>query len=92
MAPRNAARTLWSSSTLTAAAVVPPGEVTRSRSTVGCSPVSRSIVAEPSMVCTTSSVEVSRGSPRCTPASIIASTTKKRYAGPDPEIAVTASW
>ena len=88
----NAARTLWSSSCRTAAAVVPPGEVTRSRSTVGCSPVSRSSLAEPSMVCTTSWVAMSRGRPRCTPASIIASTTKKRYAGPEPEIAVTASW
>ena len=74
----NAARTLWSSSWRMAAAVVPPGEVTRSRSTVGCSPVSRSSFADPSMVCTTSSVAVSRGSPRCTPASIIASTTKNR--------------
>ena len=46
MAPMNAARTLWSSSWRTAAAVVPPGEVTRSRSTVGCSPVSRSSLAE----------------------------------------------
>ena len=32
-----------------------------------------------------------RGSPRCTPASIIDSTTKKMYAGPEPLIAVTAS-
>ena len=44
------------------------------------------------MVCTTSSVAMSRGSPRWTPASIMASTTKNRYAGPEPEIAVTASW
>src|SRR5262245_59401879 len=87
----NAARTLWSSSWRTAAAVVPPGEVTRSRSTIGCSPVSRSIFAEPTTVCTTSSVAVVRGSPRCTPASIMASTTKNRYAGPEPLIAVTAS-
>ena len=36
--PMNAARTLWSSSWRTAAAVVPPGEVTRSRSTVGMLP------------------------------------------------------
>ena len=68
------------------------GDVTRSRSTVGCSPVSRSSFADPSMVWTTSSVDRSRGRPRWTPASIIASTTKNRYAGPVPEIAVTASW
>ena len=40
-AARNAARTLWISSSRRAAAVVPPGEVTCSRSTVGCSLVSR---------------------------------------------------
>ena len=34
---------------------------------------------------------VARGRPRWTPASIIDSTTKKMYAGPEPEIAVTAS-
>ncbi len=39
----------------------------------------------------TSSVAVARGRPRWTPASIIDSTTKKMYAGPEPEIAVTAS-
>ena len=43
----NAARTLWSSSCRTAAIVVPPGDETRSRNTVGCSPVSRSMVAAP---------------------------------------------
>jgi hypothetical protein len=40
-------------------------------------PVSRSILAEPTRVCTTRSVAVARGRPRCTPASIIDSTTKK---------------
>ena len=34
---------------------------------------------------------MARGRPRWTPASIIDSTTKKMYAGPEPEIAVTAS-
>ena len=43
----NAARTLWSSRVRRAATVVPPGDVTFSRSTLGCSPVSRSIVAAP---------------------------------------------
>jgi pyrroline-5-carboxylate reductase len=58
-----------------AAAVVPPGEVTCSRRTVGCCPVSRIIVAAPKSVWTTSSVAVGRGRPSTTPASIIASTT-----------------
>src|SRR5690606_25682168 len=53
-AVRNAARTLWSSSSRIAAAVVPPGEVTRSRSTTGCSPVSRSSLADPTAVWTAS--------------------------------------
>ena len=47
MAVTKAARTLWSSSWRRAATVVPPGELTCSRSTVGCSWVSRSIVAAP---------------------------------------------
>src|SRR5690606_9559568 len=47
MAVRNAARTLWSSSARMAATLVPPGLDTCSRSTVGCSPVSRIIVAAP---------------------------------------------
>lgn len=47
IAVRNAARTLWSSSWRSAAIVVPAGLDTCSRSTVGCSPVSRSIVAAP---------------------------------------------
>ena len=77
MAARNAARTLCTSSSRSAEAVVPPGLVTCSRSTVGWVPVSRSIFPEPTRVWMTSSEAVERGSPRCTPASIIDSTTKK---------------
>ena len=75
MAERNAARTLCTSSSRTAAAVVPAGEVTCSRSTVTWVPVSWSILPEPTRVWTTSSVAVARGRPRWTPASIIDSTT-----------------
>ena len=72
--------------------MVPAGEVTRSRNRLGCSPVSTSSFAEPNTVWVTNADAVSRGNPSWTPASIIASTTKNRYAGPEPEIAVTASW
>jgi hypothetical protein len=43
------------------------------------------------MVWTTSSVETSRESPSRMPASIIASARSAKYAGPEPETAVTAS-
>ena len=75
IAAMNEACTRRSSSCRTAATVVPAGELTFSRSTVGCSPVSRSIAAAPTRVCTTSSLDVVRGSPKNTPASIMASTT-----------------
>ena len=45
----------------------------------------------PNIVCTTSSVETSRESPSRIPASIIASASNAKYAGPEPETAVTAS-
>ena len=47
MAVMKAALTRWSSSCRNAAAVVPPGEVTCSRRTVGCDPDSISSFAEP---------------------------------------------
>ena len=47
--------------------------------------------AEPSRVPTTSRRLTSRVSPALTPASIMASATRKTYAGPDPETPVTAS-
>ena len=74
-----------------AAIVVPPGEVTISRSSTGWVPVSRSILAEPSIVWTISSVATSRDSPSRMQASIIASASRKKYAGPLPLVAVTAS-
>ena len=70
---------------------MPPGEVTASRSSTGCSPDSRSIRALPTAVCTMSSAATARGRPNRMPASIIASTRKKKYAGPLPDRAVTAS-
>ena len=57
---RNAARTPERSSSLIARVVVPPGEVTASRSSTGCIPSSRSKRALPNIVCTTSFVETSR--------------------------------
>src|SRR6266511_3602843 len=73
MALRNAARTPACSSSRIARIVVPPGEVTASRSSTGCIFSSRSSFAVPSIVWTTSCVEVSRPSPSRIPASIIAS-------------------
>ena len=52
---------------------------------------SRSSFAVPSIVWTTSCVETSRESPSRIPASIIASASSAKYAGPEPETAVTAS-
>ena len=47
--------------------------------------------AEPATVCATNSVETARLSPTPTPASTNASIIRKKYAGPEPETAVTAS-
>ena len=79
------------SSSRIAAIVVPPGEVTISRSSTGWSFSSRSCFAVPSIVWTTSWVEISRERPSRRPASIIASARSAKYAGPEPETAVTAS-
>ena len=70
---RNAARTPARSSSRIARIVVPPGEVTISRSSTGCISSSRSSFAVPNIVWTTSWVETSRESPSRIPASIIAS-------------------
>ena len=91
IAESSAARTPWFSSSRIAAIVVPPGEVTASRSVTGCSPESRNIVAEPTADWMISCADTLRGSPSRMPASIIASTRKKKYAGPEPDSAVTAS-
>ena len=53
--------------------VVPPGLATRSLSVPGCSPVSNTIFAAPSIVCAASCVESSRGKPAATPPSLSAS-------------------
>ena len=63
IALRNAARTPACSSSWRARIVVPPGEVTISRSSTGCIFSSRSSFAVPNIVCTTRSVEISRESP-----------------------------
>ena len=52
---------------------------------------SSNIAADPAMVCTTRSVATGRVRPAATPASTSASTIRKKYAGPDPDTAVTAS-
>ena len=49
---------------------------------------SRSIAAEPAIVCTARSVATERGRPASTPASTSASTIRKKYAGPDPDTVV----
>src|SRR3954471_3098492 len=91
IALRKAARTPACSSSRIARMVVPPGDVTASRSSTGCIFSSRSSFAVPSIVCTTSCVDVSRPSPSRMPASIIASARSAKYAGPEPDTAVTAS-
>src|SRR3954454_21070564 len=91
IALRKAARTPACSSSRIARMVVPPGEVTASRNSTGCIFSSRSSFAVPSIVCTTSCVEVSRPSPSRMPASIMASARSAKYAGPEPDTAVTAS-
>ncbi len=73
MAFRKAARTPACSSSLMATMVVPPGEVTISRSSTGWVPMSRSIFADPIIVWTIRSVATSRDSPRRMHASIMAS-------------------
>src|SRR5215203_698206 len=84
---RNAARTPARSSSRIARIVVPPGDVTISRSSTGCIFSSRRSFAVPSIVWTTSCVDVSRPSPSRIPASIIASASRAKYAGPEPETA-----
>src|SRR5215203_6066582 len=86
---RRAARTPWRSSSRSPAAVVPPGLVTAVRSSAGLLPLSTSSFADPSRVWNASVSAVSRGRPPRTPASAIASATRNRYAGPDPERPVT---
>jgi len=86
-----AARSRADSSSRSPAAVVPPGDVTAARNAAGPSSLWASNVAEPSSVCSTSFSDTSRVNPTSTPASIIASATRKTYAGPDPDRPVTAS-
>ena len=90
-ASSSAARIPCVSSACSAAAVVPPGDVTAARSDSGVSPPSLSSVAAPSSVWRTSASAVARGSPTSTPASVIASARRNTYAGPDPDNPVTAS-
>ena len=52
---------------------------------------SSSIAAAPAIVCAVRSVATSRLRPTATPASTSASTIRKKYAGPEPDTAVTAS-
>ena len=64
---------------------------TRWRSTAAVSLPSASMRPAPRQVCAASARAVSRGSPSCTAASSIASTSRKKYAGPEPDNAVTVS-
>ena len=76
-ASRNAARTPARSSSRRPAAVVPPGEVTAAFSAAGPSSLSESSFAEPSRVWKASVSAMTRGRPASTPASAIASATRK---------------
>jgi hypothetical protein len=74
-----------------AAAVVPPGEVTWLRSSATCLPDCMAYSTEPSIVWNTSCSAMRREKPRCTPASISASIIMKTYPGPEPLSAVAMS-
>ena len=79
------------SSTRMACSVVPPGEVTCRRNIAGSSEPSSAILAAPYAVCSASSRAVACGSPCSVAACSSASMTRKKYAGPLPESAVTRS-
>src|SRR3954453_12028277 len=85
-----AERVPCSSNTRRPAAVVPPGDVTMARRATG-SPYSSSIAAEPTNSCRTSASAMGRVKPASTPASVNASATRNKYAGPLPMSPVTAS-
>ncbi len=80
-----------SSSAFTPTMVVPAGEQTSSLSWSGCFPVSRTILAAPSMDWAASLIESERDSPLRTPASAMASMTMYMKAGELPAIPVIAS-
>ena len=77
--------------TFSAAAVVQFGLVTFSRNIVALFPLCSSIAADPIIVCIESVVASSCESPSFTHDLIIYSTNAKKYAGPEPLSAVTAS-
>ena len=77
-------RTSLSSSTAIAAAVVPPVDVTCSRSVAGCSPVCASIRPAPSIVANASVSAVVCGRPSSTAASTSVSASRTRRPGPNP--------
>ena len=89
------------SSSWSAAARVPPGDVTMFRSSAGCIPDCFANSVLPSSVSMTRSWATWRGKPRWTAASMSASMTRKTYVGPVPLTAVaiatifsssTSSW
>ena len=86
-----AERSPRSSRVLTPSMVVPPGEQTSSLRTSGCFPVSRTILAAPSMDWAASIMEASLDSPLSTPASAMASMTMYMKAGELPAMPVMAS-
>jgi hypothetical protein len=78
------------SMTFKAAAVVPPGLVTDSRSAAAPRPVSTRSRPAPSTVCSTSARAVTGSNPMSTAACIIASARRNTYAGPEALTAVAA--
>ncbi len=86
-----AERSPRSSRVRTPSMVVPPGEQTSSLRMSGCFPVSRTILAAPSMDWAASLMESSLVSPLRTPASAMASITMYMKAGELPAIPVMAS-
>jgi len=86
-----AERSLRSSRVLTPSIVVPAGEQTSSLRTSGCLPVSRTILAAPSMDWAASIMDASLESPFRTPASAMASITMYMKAGELPAMPVIAS-
>ncbi|EEQ36152.1 hypothetical protein CLUG_00275 [Clavispora lusitaniae ATCC 42720] len=87
MAPSTPASSIFNNPPI----VVPPGVHTLLFKTAGCSPVSKTILAVPSITFAAESFATSWGSPILTPPSYKASIISKQNAGPEPTNAVAAS-
>src|SRR5476651_702596 len=81
----------WPIRTSSAAAVVPPGDVTLARKVAASSSERCSNSPEPAIVARASFAASAAGKPATVPARASNSANRNTYAGPDPDTAVTAS-